>query len=39
VACTGKSKPTTRGYQPAKLYTMKYEKPVASVAASDLFDD
>lgn len=39
VVCSGKAKPTSRGYQGAKLYTMKYEKPVASVAAADLFDD
>lgn len=39
VVCTGLAKATQRGYQPAKLYTMKYEAPKASVAASDLFDD
>ena len=36
---SGKSKPTTRGYQPAKLYTARYKAPVASVSTSDLFDD
>jgi len=36
---TGFSKPTTRGYQPAKLYAAKYEAPKASLAASDLWDD
>ena len=39
VAMTGRSKPTTRGYQPAKLYTMKYTAPTASVSADDLWDD
>ena len=38
VMFSGKAKPTTRGYQPAKLYTMKYEAPVASVSADDLWD-
>ena len=37
--CTGIAKPTTRGYQPAKLYRAKYKAPVQSVATSDLFDD
>tara|TARA_R110002126_G_scaffold36734_4_gene111486 strand:+ start:1962 stop:2438 length:477 start_codon:yes stop_codon:yes gene_type:complete len=36
---SGRSKPTTRGYQPAKLYTARYKAPVASVSTSDLFDD
>ena len=39
IAFTGRSKPTTRGYQPARLYTAKIEAPKASVAVSDLFDD
>jgi hypothetical protein len=39
VVCSGKSKPTTRGYQGAKLYTMKLEPAKASVAVDDLFDD
>ena len=39
VVCSGIAKPTTRGYQPAKLYRMKYEAPVQSVATADLFDD
>ena len=38
IACSGIAKPTTRGFQPAKLFTMKYEAPKASVSASDLFD-
>ena len=36
---SGRSKPTTRGYQPAKLYTARYKAPVASVSTDDLFDD
>ena len=39
VVFSGRAKATTRGYQPAKLYTMKYEAPKASVAVDDLFDD
>lgn len=39
VRFSGKSKPTTRGYQPARLYEMKYEAPVASVSATELWDD
>ena len=39
VAFTGRSKPTTRGYQPAKLYTMKYEAPKASISTDDLFGE
>lgn len=39
IAMTGRSKPTTRGYQPAKLYTMKYTAPVASVSADDLWGE
>ena len=38
-AFTGRSKPTTRGYQPARLYSAKYEAPVASISANDLWDD
>lgn len=38
-AYTGDSKPTTRGYQPAKLYTARYTAPVQSVSADVLFDD
>lgn len=38
-ACTGTAKPTTRGFQPAKLYQAKYTAPVQSVRADDLFDD
>jgi hypothetical protein len=34
---SGRSKPTTRGYQPAKLYEMRYTPPVASVSADDLW--
>ncbi len=37
--CTGIAKPTTRGYQPAKLYRAKYKAPVQSVSTADLFDD
>ena len=39
VVCSGMSKPTTRGYQPAKLYTAKYEAPKQSVSLDDMFDD
>lgn len=38
VAHTGLAKAKTRGYSPAKLFTAQYQPPVASVAASDLFD-
>ena len=38
VAMTGLAKPTTRGYQPAKLYTMKYEAPVSSVDVDALWE-
>jgi len=38
VACTGLSKPTTRGYQPAKLYKMKLTPAKASVSVDDLGD-
>ena len=37
-ALTGFAKPTTRGYQPAKLYTAEYEAPTQSVSADDLWD-
>lgn len=36
MAMTGRSKPTTRGYQPAKLYTGKYTAPKASISLDDL---
>ena len=39
VAFSGRAKPTTRGYQPARLFTVQYSAPKASVAAADLFDD
>ena len=39
VVHTGVAKPTTRGYQGAKLYTMKLEAATTSVAVDDLFDD
>ena len=39
VAFTGRAKPTTRGYQPAKLFVMKLEPAKASVAVDDLFDE
>jgi len=32
---SGLAKPTTRGYQPAKLYTMKLEAPKSSVSVDD----
>jgi len=38
VRCTGLSKPTTRGYQPAKLYKMKLVPAKASVAVEALDD-
>ena len=37
VAYTGMSKPTQRGYQPAKLYAAAFKKPPAQ--AADLFED
>jgi len=39
VVCSGVAKPTTRGYQPAKLYTMKYEAPKQSISVDAMFDD
>ena len=39
VVMTGLAKPTTRGYQPAKLYTMKYTAPSLSADVDDLFAD
>lgn len=39
VAHTGLAKPTTRGYQPAKLYRAKYEAPVSKVEVDDLWDE
>jgi hypothetical protein len=38
IRCTGLSKPTTRGYQPAKLYKMKLVPAKASVAVEALDD-
>jgi hypothetical protein len=38
VQFTGIAKPTTRGYQGAKLYRAQYKPPVSSVSADDLFD-
>lgn len=38
VGLTGLGKATTRGYQPPKLYSAKYEPPKTSVAVDDLFD-
>ena len=35
---TGVAKPTTRGYQGAKLYRAQYKAPVQSVSSDDLFD-
>jgi len=37
VGFTGKAKPTTRGFQPAKLFVAQYKAPVASVSDDDLF--
>jgi hypothetical protein len=39
IKCSGLAKPTTRGFQPAKLYVMELTPPKASVPVSDLFDD
>lgn len=39
VAITGLSKVTTRGFQPAKLFTMKFTPPTQSISADDLFDE
>jgi hypothetical protein len=36
---TGIAKPTTRGYQGAKLFRAQYKPPVSSVSADDLFGD
>ncbi len=36
---TGIAKPTTRGYQGAKLYRAQYKPPVTSVSADDLFGE
>lgn len=37
VVFSGRSKPTVRGYQPAKLFVMRYEPPRSSVSTDDLF--
>ena len=39
VQFSGRAKVTSRGYQPARLFTVSYKPPVQSVAAGDLFDD
>jgi hypothetical protein len=39
VQFSGVAKPTTRGYQGAKLFKAQYKPPVSSVKADDLFDD
>lgn len=39
VAMTGLAKPTTRGYQPAKLYKAEYTAPVSKVELDDVFAD
>ena len=39
VCFTGESKPTQRGFQPAKLYVAGFKKASKSVSASDLFGD
>ena len=36
---SGLAKPTTRGYQPAKLYAIKLEQQAGSVDVDDLFGD
>jgi hypothetical protein len=38
IAVTGLAKPTTRGFQPARLYQAKLEAAKQSVPVSDLFD-
>ena len=35
IKLSGLSKPTTRGYQPARLYKAKYEAPTQSVSVDD----
>ena len=39
VCFTGESKPTQRGFQPAKLYVAGFKKASKAVSASDLFGD
>lgn len=39
VVLTGFGKATTRGYQPPKLYTAKYDAPTSSVSLDALFDE
>ena len=39
VVFSGRGKATTRGYQPPKLFTMRYSAPKASVSVEHLFDD
>ena len=39
VCYTGESKPTQRGYQPAKLYVAGFKKASKGIDASDLFGD
>lgn len=39
VQFSGRAKATTRGYQPAKLFTAQLKAPVHAVAADDLFGD
>ena len=39
VKYTGIAKPTTRGFQSAKLYKAKFEAPKASISVADLDDD
>lgn len=37
IECSGLAKPTTRGYQSAKLYRMQYKAPTQSIPTDDLF--
>ncbi len=39
VVFSGRAKPSTRGFQPAKLFTAKLEAPKASVSTEALFAD
>lgn len=39
IRCSGLAKPTTRGFQSAKLFVMRLTPGVQSIAVNDLFDD
>ena len=39
IVCSGIAKKTNPRFQPAKLYTMKYEPPKQSVSVDDMFGD